>query len=313
MMLSKFQSRYNLRLHIEEALSIAMAVIYNFMIIVYADISNAYDLFLINLFLILVILVMYKIHKFYNRRWFIYLRDWYIILILLAIYMESNKLVPLVNPHDLDAFIIQIDRVLFMGNDPTVLLERFHHPLLTELLQIVYASFYFLPFAFCILIYVKGKKSDFHLVAATIIMGFYLSFIGYYISPAIGPRYTMAHLQTIPLKGVLTFEPVRYCIDAIEGVTRDCCPSGHTLVAILTALLAYRYYRPFLPLAIIWTILLILSTVYLRYHYVLDLIAGFVLSLFVYRYGPPLAKRYLLGGELKPEKVRGDDVQTSIS
>lgn len=311
MMLSKFQTQYNQRLHIEEALSLTMALIYNFMIIVYADLSNAYDLFLINLFIILVIFGIYRVHKFYNRRWFIYLRDWYIVLILLTIYMESNKLVPLINPYDLDVLIIQIDRALFMGNDPTVLIERFHHPFLTELLQIVYASFYFLPLTLCLLIYFKGNKANFHIAAATIIMGFYLSFIGYYISPAIGPRYTLGHLQSIPLNGVLTFEAIRNCIDAIEGVTRDCCPSGHTLVAILTALIAYRYYRSFLPLAIIWTFLLILSTVYLRYHYVLDLIAGFILSLFVYRYGPPLASRYLFGRELKPEKVRGEDVQTS--
>lgn len=310
-MLSKFQTHYNQRLHMEEALSLSMALIYNIMIIVYADISNAYDLFLINLFIILVILGIYRIHKFYNRSWFIYFRDWYIILILLAIYMESNKLIPLVNPYDMDALIIEIDRVLFMGSDPTILFERFHHPFLTELLQIVYASFYFLPLTLCLLIYFKRNKADFHLVAATLILGFYLSFIGYYISPAIGPRYTLGHLQNIPLNGVLTFEPIRNCIDAIEGVTRDCCPSGHTLVAILTALLAYRYYRSFLPLAIIWTLLLILSTVYLRYHYVLDLIAGFILSLFVYRYGPPLANRYLFGRELKPKKVLGEDVQTS--
>jgi hypothetical protein len=51
-----------------------------------------------------------------------------------------------------------IDRFLFPGNDPTVLRESLTYPPATEILQIVYAGFSFLPFILCVLLYLKGRK-----------------------------------------------------------------------------------------------------------------------------------------------------------
>jgi membrane-associated phospholipid phosphatase len=304
------QNQYHQRFYLEEILSIGIASLYNVMIIVYADFSRVADIFVYNTIIIILIIAMRYIHRFTRMSWFSFIRDWYNLLFILVIYLESNKLVHLINPNDVDTLIIQIDRFLFLGNDPTVLMEAFHLPLLTEILQIVYASFYFLPFALCVLIYFKGEKSEFHITASTIMMGFYLSFVGYYLTPAIGPRFTLDHLQNIPLTGVLLFEYTRSVLDTLEGFTRDCCPSGHTLVAVLTTLLAYRFYRPFRIVATTWTLLLIISTVYLRYHYVFDLIAGLILAVIVYRYGPTLSMRYLFGKMLSQEKLTGDDIQT---
>jgi len=305
-----FLHQYHQRFYLEEILSLGIASLYNVMILVYADFPRGADIFVYNTIIIILIIAMRYIHHFTMRSWLTFIRDWYNMLFILVIYLESNKLVPLINPNDVDSIIIQIDRFLFLGNNPTVLLEALHFPLLTEILQIVYASFYFLPFVLCVLLYFKGEKLEFHVTASTLMMGFYLSFVGYYLSPAIGPRFTLDHLQNIPLTGVFLFEYTRSVLDTLEGFTRDCCPSGHTLVAVLTTLLAYRYYRPFRFIAMTWTILLIISTVYLRYHYVFDLIAGFILALIVYRYGPALSMRYLFGKIFYQEKLTGDDIQT---
>jgi membrane-associated phospholipid phosphatase len=121
-------------------------------------------------------------------------------------------------------------------------------------------------------------------------MGFYLSFIGYYLSPAIGPRFTLAELQAFPLSGLFLFDDLQYIIAQIEGLMRDCCPSGHALVSVLTMLLAWRSARGFFPVAFLWAALIIFSTVYLRYHYVTDLIIGISLGFAVYRWGEPMAR-----------------------
>ncbi len=51
-------------------------------------------------------------------------------------------------------------------------------------------------------------------------------------------------------------------------------PSGHTQIVLMTLSLAYRYGRVLFYLLLPLICALILSTVYLRYHYVIDLLVG---------------------------------------
>lgn len=194
---------------------------------------------------------------------------------LLMIYMENARLIPLINPNDMDGLLIILDRYLFLGNDPTVMLGKMSSPPLTEILQIVYASFYFLPLTLCVMAY-RQDRDTFHIIASVILTGFYISFIGYYLTPALGPRFTIQHDH--PLTGVFSFNVIRSTLDSLEGVMRDCCPSGHAMISVLTVLLAYRYKKSFFGPALVWTVLLFFSAVYLRYHYVVDLIAGLVMA-----------------------------------
>ncbi len=259
----------------------------------YADFPQARGHFFLNLLFAALILGVRHIHQNTGARGFTVFRDWYCLGILIAIYLESNKLVPLIHPHDVDHMIILLDRLIFFGYDPTVLLERFLWPPATEVLQLVYASFYFLPFSYALVLYLKGDRMAFHVNAAVIVIGFYVSFAGYYVLPAIGPRFTLAHLQQVPLTGLWSFPYVRATLDALGGITRDCCPSGHTLISVLTVLLAYRYRRPYLGVVAVWTALLLLSTVYLRYHYVSDILVGLLLAVAIFRYALPRAERFV--------------------
>ena len=312
MMLERFSLEYDQGFHLEELLIMGMAIFLNVLIMAFSDIRLAPIPFLINTGIITLILVVNYMNRYITSNLYSTFRDWYVAGLLLTIYMEHNTLVPLINPVDVDSIIIKVDRILFLGNDPTILLERFTHPVITEILQVVYVSFYFLPFMLVFILYMKRRKIDFHILASTILLGFCISYVGYYICPAIGPRFTLDHLQSFPLTGVLTFDFFRAFIFKAGGITRDCCPSGHTLISALTMMLAYRYYKRFAPFAFVWAILLIISTVYLRYHYVADLIAGFIIAVGVYRYGPVLARFYIFGREYYAEQpAASEDLRSS--
>jgi membrane-associated phospholipid phosphatase len=266
----------------------------NILIMIFSQFGRAWDIFILNLLIIIIILGVASFQKHFDHGWARFFRDWYVGLFLIAIYLENRRLIPLINPHDLDALFIRIDRFLFLGHDPTILMERITYPFLSEIFQIAYASFFFLPFSLCVVIYLTRPHIEFHINASTILMGFYLSYIGYYFSPAIGPRFTLEHLQTIPLNGVLVFDDIRNMIFQLEGVMRDCCPSGHTLISLLTVLLARRHARGFFPVACIWASLIIISSVYLRYHYVFDLIMGAAFALPVYFFCPGMAQALIV-------------------
>ncbi len=84
----------------------------------------------------------------------------------------------------------------------------------------------------------------------------------------------MTSLYTVPLEGSFITDWVRDGLNAIEHNKRDCMPSGHTQIALTVLYLAHRYEKVIFYLFFPIVCGLVLSTVYLRYHYVIDLIAG---------------------------------------
>lgn len=187
---------------------------------------------------------------------------------------------------DIDPKLIEIDEFLF-GVQPTLWMQRWIHPFLTDLLSLFYLSYYFLPALLVAVLYLKGSPG-LRLSVFVLVLGYYLSFIGYIAFPAVGPRYAMSGLYHVPLEGSFITDWVRDGLNAIEHNKRDCMPSGHTQLALMVLFLAYRYektlFRIFLPIVGG----LILSTVYLRYHYVIDLLAGMALAAFCIWIGPRL-------------------------
>jgi membrane-associated phospholipid phosphatase len=188
--------------------------------------------------------------------------------------------------------LIAADRWIF-GTDPTVWLFRFAHPIATELLQLAYASFYLLPLAVAGELYLGGGESRFRQWVFVCGCGFYLSFVGYLVLPAVGPRFSLHDVAatgrdlpglwlTPSLRALIDgggMVPVGAARDAALGLApRDAFPSGHALVTLLTIFWAWRF-----RLGVRWAVtvvgaLLVVATVYLRYHYVVDVLAGVALA-----------------------------------
>jgi membrane-associated phospholipid phosphatase len=209
-----------------------------------------------------------------------FVRGWYPVAFIPATFKELSYLIPRLHPRDFDWQLAAIDHRMF-GVHPTVWMERLLFPPLTEVLQIIYASYYFLPIILGAVLWRKGWMEKFHFWVFVLMFGFYLSYLGYIAVPAIGPRFILAAEQTQPLAGVWFFETIRATLDKAEGITRDCFPSGHTELTILVLYYAYRFHRPTFYWMLGPVLALIFSTVYLRYHYVIDVIAGAALALFV--------------------------------
>ena len=197
---------------------------------------------------------------------------------ILVIFDSLEKLVHYINPRDVDPLLIRMDYMLF-GGYPTVMFEDVMAPLLTDILQVAYSSYYFLPITLGAVLISRKNHAAFDRSLFLIMLCFYLSYIGYMLMPAIGPRYTMAHLQNSELGGLFLAGHIQDILNRLEGVKRDAFPSGHTGIALTVLYLAFRFekglFRVFLP----FVLALIFSTVYCRYHYVVDVLAGVFLAL----------------------------------
>lgn len=199
------------------------------------------------------------------------------LIYVLAIFDSLGRLVHYINPVDIDPVLIRLDYLIF-GGHPTVLLERIINPFLTEVFQLSYTTYYFIPIVYGIVIKRIGKEEEFQRSLFLMVLCFFLSYLGYILLPALGPRYTIRHLQTVGLSGLFLANPIYELLDRLEGIKRDAFPSGHTAVAVLVLFLSFRYVRRLFWLLLPVVSLLLISTVYCRYHYVVDIIAGMGLT-----------------------------------
>ena len=200
------------------------------------------------------------------------------ILCVLVIFDSLEWLVHYVNPEDIDPILIRLDYLIF-NNHPTIILERVMSPLLTDILQIAYSTYYFIPISLGVVLLLNNQREEFNRTLFLILFCFYLSYLGYILMPALGPRFTISHLQTTELRGLFIAEPLQKLLNKLEGIKRDAFPSGHTAVAVTVLYLAYRFKKRFFWILLPIVSALIFSTVYCRYHYVVDIIAGFGLTL----------------------------------
>jgi membrane-associated phospholipid phosphatase len=199
-------------------------------------------------------------------------------LCILLIFDSLEWVVHYINSEDIDPILIQLDYLIFNGH-PTVMLERIMHPLLTDLMQIAYSTYYFIPIIFGIILLKTKKREEFNRSLFLILFCFYLSYVGYILFPALGPRFTIDHLQTAELQGFIIAERLQDLINRLEGIKRDAFPSGHTAVTVLVLYLAYKFNKIYFWICLPVVSALVFSTVYCRYHYFVDIIAGFILTI----------------------------------
>lgn len=199
------------------------------------------------------------------------------IIALVLIFDSLGSLIQYINPVKYDELLINMDYMIFKVH-PTVALERFISPVLTEILQFAYTSYYFLPVILGVALKIKGKEAEFDRMIFLVLLCFFLSYIGYFLVPAVGPRYTMNHLQGTELHGIFLRDKIDSILNNLEGIKSDAFPSGHTAVTLVVLYTARRFQKKIFWVFLPVVLALLVSTVYLRYHYAVDVIAGILLS-----------------------------------
>jgi membrane-associated phospholipid phosphatase len=203
-----------------------------------------------------------------------------------------------------DATLIAIDQAIF-GVHPTVWLERFADPGLTNLLQVAYLSYYFIPLALGIVLVVRGRFEAFEEVLFGILLCFYLSYLGYLLFPALGPRFTLSQFQDASLQVPPFTAKIQETLNALEKNKTDAFPSGHTAVSLICLYYAWKVRERVLFALMVPAVAgLIVATVYLRYHYVIDVIAGIALTVITVALAPRLQR--LFSGARAQAREPGD-------
>src|SRR5262245_15568156 len=202
---------------------------------------------------------------------------WYPLPYVFYSYKEMSILIPALRATNADAALAGFDLAVW-GANPTVWIERFRSPLLAELLEIVYSGFVPCVLLVAAILWIQKRFPEFRYYAFLIALGFLASYVGYLLVPARGPRFLLKHLQTYELRGLYLYDWLRSTLDRIESAHYDCFPSGHTDTTILAGWSSRSISRNLARGMAVYTLGIIFATVYLRYHYTVDVLAGVIVA-----------------------------------
>jgi membrane-associated phospholipid phosphatase len=200
-------------------------------------------------------------------------------LICVLIYTNLHDTIGFVNPHDVHDALAALDRGLF-GEVPAVWAERFVSPARTEVMQFFYVCFAWIAPSTSLVLLAQRRWREFRTATLGVIVCFYLGYVLYVIFPAAPPRLVLVYDFKRTLQGYPhLFANLSARAFALLPVdSRAAFPSLHAAVSSLALFYAWRYVRPWFWVLLPFALGLWVSTVYLRHHYVVDLLAGWMLA-----------------------------------
>jgi len=199
-------------------------------------------------------------------------RHWYPHLFFLFCFEELGRLVHLVTPGWQDGKLIAFDEWL-TGVNPSLWLERFAHPALNEFMQFAYFTYFLFLLILGGVLYYRRDSESYWAVMTYSAVGYVF---GYFISiffPVQSPWFTFAGMW----HGNLAGGPFTALINLIEKYGRvhgAAFPSQHVAGAIAALWGAWRHRRWLFWVFLPCVLCMCVSTVYVRNHYVADVVAG---------------------------------------
>ena len=225
----------------------------------------------------------------FSTRFWHFWRHWYPHLFFLFCFEELAKLVHLVNPGWQDAKLIAFDYWL-TGVHPALWLEQFSTPARNDFFQFAYLTY------FTYLLIVGGVlywRRDWEAYWATMTYSAAGYAIGYCIAmffPIESPWFAMAGMWHGDLQGGAVTATINF-IEHFGRVRGAAFPSEHVAGSVAALWGAWRHRRwlfwTLLPLALCMCV----STVWGRYHYVADVLAGVATGTLGYAIGRWLMMR----------------------
>lgn len=235
-------------------------------------------------------------------------RDWAPFVGLMWAFQCMETYTGVVRKNTIDDFLYRLDLNWF-GVEPTVWAGRLFHPLLTDWMALAYGLYFIMPMVLAASLSLRGRREDFREMSTAVVIQLGIGFVLCLLFPAGPPRYyepfqhgafTPPHLHSF--FGI--FELQQGAFDSADPIrTRSAFPSLHCSLALLTLIYAWRfgssvfprrprlYFQICLPLVVsLW-----LSTIYLRHHWIPDILAGLVLGFIANLIAPWLRKHWPSG------------------
>jgi len=251
------------------------------------------------------------------------LKDWIPLVAIITIFENLREFTGVINPHPLDSLLYEMDLKLF-GVEPTLWSQQFVNPFLTDMFSFFYAIYFLLPLLLALHFYWSKRSHCFQEMSLGLGLCFYLGFLSYILFPAgpprfyFGPEIWQAYPALVGKWGL--FEKIHGFANSHNPIMHYASfPSMHVALASLSTIYAFKLANT--KGRLLWgtsyTILsigIILSTIYLRHHWVPDIFAGIFLATLaatmahgIVVYANKTTK------EIQPDPLKSPNLQDSLS
>ncbi len=197
-------------------------------------------------------------------------------------YFFFRELLPLVNPRSLDRELHSLGMGLF-GAEPALRLDSVVTPATTEWFAFFYFGYFFVLATHVLPILFLAK--DRRLLGEFTFGLLFIFGVGhtlYMLVPGYGPYRAIAPEFHHALPGGLWYNVVMETV-AEGGALKDIFPSLHTAAPTFIALYSFRHralppYRYTWPLVLFFAANIIVATMFLRWHWLVDVVMGLALA-----------------------------------
>ncbi len=225
-----------------------------------------------------------------------YFRLFYPLIYLFVIFESFFMILPYVNLHRYDQLLVNIDYNL-LGVHPTVWIEKWNTPWLTDLLYALYLFYFPMPLFIIVWLYKQNKYVDFDKTIFVYMLTYYGAYIVYFLVPAAGPRFyePLLSLQQKNLDGIILAQPIRSLINFLEPNKLDAFPSLHAAISFTTILSMAKYNKKMFWIFLPVIAGIFVSLVYCRYHYFIDIVVGVSWSVITFIFGHKYYDKFVAG------------------
>lgn len=213
-------------------------------------------------------------------------------------YFAFRRMLPVVNQASLDTALYDLDLRLF-GLEPAFAIQPYITPALTEWFSFFYFGYFFLICAHVVtLVFFSRDRQAQHEFTFGVLLTFCVGHVIYMLVPGFGPGVAMAADFSVDFPRGPWFDTMLHTVET-GGAQKDIFPSIHTAMPTFITLWSCRH-RNKLPFRYTWPLVafvslnIILATMYLRWHYLIDVVAGFSLGSFAFWISAPVTRHELL-------------------
>ena len=204
--------------------------------------------------------------------------------VLVGSFLQLHLILPTVSDRVVDADIHRLDLAIF-GFEPAQSWDRFVTPRTTEWFSFFYYSYFFILCAYLLpMALFETRMRILNELSAGLLFVVCVGHCLYLAVPGLGPHDYLKGQFEHELSGAFWWPIVKSAVDSVDGASRkDIFPSLHTACPTFLTLFsfrnrAHRPYRYVWPVTAFFTSQIILATMFLRWHYLIDVIAGLALA-----------------------------------
>jgi membrane-associated phospholipid phosphatase len=203
-----------------------------------------------------------------------HLRNWIPLALMLLAYKEMGWLAPAQHDHHLENSWIVWDRLLLRRWRLRTIIES-AGPLLPSVLESCYVLVYALPAFSMSMLYVYRKSRDAETLLVIYLLGLFLSYVQFPWWPSEPPRIVFPG-EDAPTIDTLVRQFNQWILGGY-GIHTSVFPSAHVSGAFAAAFALKRVLREHPSVyrgVFVYATLVAVATVYGRYHYAADAVAG---------------------------------------